>query len=268
MMLVTGLMAMAAGCRALRAISGIVSLMRRPRERAPHREVRGETPVTEKMHGARRLLHPHQITELSKLEPGRAYAFVHTRECDGRTFVYPRVFAGAFDRPPTARELASTGREGQAGCGKFTIHHDGWSPNGRLGTEGETLILLWRDGQLNSYCGPDYSLGRDSNPGQHELLVPLDRWDESPRIRTDWDDEVVHRPEENDINRKVWVRQSVGGERVGGVMTRLAEGATRGADEPIYYVTFALSNGHYGCTLFGLSQMEPRQGRAPVDSEA
>jgi len=258
-MLVTGLVAMAAGSRALRAISGIMSLVRRPRAMT-----RGKVRET---HREKIRRHPHQITELSELELGRAYAFVHTRECDGLTFVYPRVFAGAFSRPPTAQELASTGSAGQAGCGKFTIHHDGWSPSGHLGIEGKTLVLLWRDGRLNSYCGPDYALGRDSNLGHHELLVPLDRWDESPRVLTDWG-ETVHRPEKNDINRKVWIRRTVDGERVAGVMGQLAEGATEGGDEPVYYVTFPLSNGQYGATLFGLSRMEARQCQAPVDLRA
>jgi len=260
LMFITGIVATIVRCRTLKAVSGCVSLLWH--RRTPAAKIPAKMPS--KM--AKQKRHQHQIMELSELEPGKVYAFVHTRKCDGRTFVYPRRFAGNFYRTPTDMGLASIKAPDRDGHDKFTIHFDGWSPHDNF-EKGVTRFWYWQGEHPSSYCGPDYALGRGADAEHNELIVPLDRWDESPKVHADWG-EVVHRPEENDINKKVWVRQSVGDrKRVGGVMTQLAEGATEGAGEPVYYVTFPNPNGHLGATLFGLSEMESRQGWESVDDE-
>jgi len=206
LMLLAGLFASAVRLRAVKAVSGALSLLRR-------RTKQSATPSR----------HPYQIHDLADLELGKMYAFVHTRKCDGRTFVYPRRFVGAFSRPPTERELATVKSNG---CDTFTIHHDGWAPHD--GFDKRVRLWLWRGGRTCSYCGPDYALGRNSAQDQHEVLVPLDRWDESPRIAADWG-EVVHRPEKGD--KKVWVYHLLWGRIAGRV-----EEATRSGK--VHYVTF------------------------------
>lgn len=205
--------------------------------------------------------HPHQVMRWEDLDVGREYTSVHVRECDGRMFEYRRTFAGAFSGEPEESQLPAP-VAGHYERMRFTVHLDGRMFDGSLSDK--PSYLLWGgDGKPNTYSSVDYLLGVDDTPvDQHQLLVPTDRWQADPHVAVDW---TVERPR-GEAGEMVWMYDSLRHEQLAAIIDGDAEGATNGAGEPVYYVTFVRGGGGGGsCNLQRRGELTVRRDSEPVD---
>lgn len=177
---------------ALKMLSGVGSLLASPvnsmadgmtswalRGRSPV-ETGGHRPVETLPSYAQR--HPCQIMRWQDLRVGVRYISVHVRECDMRTFVYKKTFAGAFAGPARA---GGANPSDPYRAMEFTIHLNGWTP-WPFALSNASVIYWLGDGQPCTYSSIGYMVGATSVPGQHELLVPLASWESDPAVLADW----------------------------------------------------------------------------------
>lgn len=206
--------------------------------------------------------HPYQMLRSKDLELGREYTTVYVRECDGRMFEYRRTFAGAFSRKPKECELPRKSGKHHYSDMTFTVHLDGWTP-WDFTMDTPSYVIWGGDGNPCTNGSVAHLLGEDwlssAGKGQHELLVPTDRWNSDPHVVVDWTEK---RPC-GELGEMVWMYDTLDHRQIAAVIS----GRSLHAPDDVYYVTFIrdreFSMGW--CNLQSRSKLTMRQDSERVD---
>lgn len=135
--------------------------------------------------------HPYQIMDNVFLSTGCKYVFGCASRVSGITGTIYR-YLGRFEDRSCAQIQYSIGSHGFGDVLGFTLHKNGWYGNARNKLDYPTMVEWKRTRFLNySHYGFNFGLKRilssQSFEAKHRIVVPLNKWDQDPYIKCDYD---------------------------------------------------------------------------------